>query len=94
MSIFGFAWGAAADMTDSDAAEEVDAVGDTTGGLEDMEAFPLTWPVATGTDPKVFTPSDLVGGMTPGEEDIGAETSSIDPKVTAEPGYCEKRFEK
>ena len=87
MSILGFAGGVAADMADDDAAVDVEAVGDTTDALEDMDAFPLTWPVAvaTGTDPKVFTPSDLVGGTAAGDEDIGAETSSIDPKVTAEP---------
>ena len=86
MSILGFAFagGVAADRTD-DAAVEVEAVGDTTDALEDMDGFPLTWPVATGTDPKDFTPSDLVGGTAAGDEDIGAETSSIDPKVTAEP---------
>ena len=40
MSIFGgFTSGAAADETGEDAA--VEAVGDTTGGLEDMDAFPL-----------------------------------------------------
>lgn len=91
MSIFGFIGNAAADMTGEDAAEEVEAVGGTIGGLEDMDGFPLTWPVATGTDPKVFTPSDLVGGTAAGEEDIGAETSFIDPKVTAEPVYRESR---
>ena len=46
---------------------------------------------AAGTDPKDFTPSDLVGGMAAGDEDIGAETSSIDPKVTAEPVHLERK---
>ena len=43
MSILGFAFagGVAADMTD-DAAVEVEAVGGTTGPLEDMDGFPLT----------------------------------------------------
>ena len=59
MSILGFACGVAADGTD-DAAVEVEAVGGTTDALEDMDGFSLTWPGATGTDPKVFTPSDLV----------------------------------
>ena len=35
--------------------------------------------------PKDFTPSDLMGGAVAGEEEMGAETSSIDPNVTAEP---------
>lgn len=69
-----------------DAAEEEDEAvgGGTTEVLEDIDAFPLTWPVA-GTDPKDFTASDLIAGVAAGDEDIGAETSSIDPKVTAEP---------
>jgi hypothetical protein len=41
MSILGFAGGVAADGTD-DAAVEVEAVGGTTDGLEDMDGFPLT----------------------------------------------------
>jgi hypothetical protein len=95
MSILGFA-GAAADRTDEadEAAVDVEAVGGTTDALEDMDGFPLTWPVAaTGTVPKVFTPSDLVGGTAAGDEDIGAETSSIDPNVTAEPVYWRKDWE-
>ena len=39
-----------------------------------------------GTVPKDLTPSDLIDGAAAGDEDIGAEASSIDPKVTAEPG--------
>lgn len=75
-----------------DADEE--AVGGTTEALDEIEALPLTWPVgpfwaagvaAAGTDPKDFTPSDLRAGAAAGDEDIGADTSSIDPKVTAEP---------
>lgn len=38
-----------------------------------------------GTEPKVFTPCDLRVGTEAGEEDIGAETSSMDPNVTEEP---------
>jgi len=41
--------------------------------------------VLAGTVPKVFTPSDLIDGAAAGDEDIDAEASSIDPKVTAEP---------
>jgi len=62
--------------------EEVDD--ETRGGRDEMEGFPLTWPTVAGTDPKDLT-SDLMGGAAEGEEDIGAETSSIDPKVTADP---------
>lgn len=51
-----------------------------------MEALPFTWPVVAGTEPKDLT-SDLMGGAAEGEEDIVAETSSIDPKVTAEPNW-------
>lgn len=40
-----------------------------------------------GTVPNDFTPSVLMGGTEAGDEDIGAETSSIEPKVTAEPGF-------
>ena len=43
MSILGFAFvgGVAADRTDN-AAVEVEAVGGTTDGREDMDGFPLT----------------------------------------------------
>ena len=41
MSILGFTGDVAADRTD-DAAVDVEAVGGTTGGLEDMDGFPLT----------------------------------------------------
>jgi hypothetical protein len=41
MSILGFTGDVAADRTD-DAAVDVEAVGDTTDGLEDMDGFPLT----------------------------------------------------
>ena len=88
--VFAFAGGVAADMTD-DFAVEVEAVGGTTDALENMDGFPLTWPVTTGTDPKDFTPSDLVRGTAAGDKDIGTETSSIDPKVTAEPVHLGRK---
>lgn len=50
----------------------------------EMDALPFTCPVA-GTDPNDLTPSDFTAGVEAGEEDMGAETSSIDPKVTGEP---------
>lgn len=52
-------------------------------GAFDIEALPFTWPAA-GTDPNDLTFSVLTAGAG-GEEDGGAESSSIDPKVTAEP---------
>ena len=62
-------------------------------GFQDMDAFPLTWlELVTGTDPKVCTFSDLVGGTAAGEEDIGA--SSIDPKVTAEARTEDEKIKK
>ena len=39
-----------------------------------------------GTVPKDLIPSGLMTGTEAGEDDIGAEASSIDPKVTDEPG--------
>jgi hypothetical protein len=44
--------------------------------------------VLAGTVPKDLTPSDLIDGAAAGDEDIGAEASSIDPKVTAEPCFA------
>lgn len=40
-----------------------------------------------GTEPNVLTPSDLIGGTAAGEDEIGAVTSSIDPKVTDDPDF-------
>ena len=71
-----------------------EAVGGTTDALDDIEALPLTWPerpycpagvAAASTDPKDFTLSDLRAGAAASDEDISADTSSIDPKVIAEP---------
>jgi hypothetical protein len=67
----------------------VDAVGVDPDGAsdghddEEMEDFPFTWLLVAITDPKDFTLSDLTAGMAAGEVEIGAETSPIDPKVTA-----------
>lgn len=39
--------------------------------------------------PKDLTPSeDLIDGAAAGEEEMGAESSSIDPNVTAEPCFA------
>ena len=90
-SNFGFT---AADRAGRDAAVEIKAVGNTTSGFQDMDAFPLMWQeLVTGTDSKVCTFSDLVGGTAAGE-DIGAETSSIDPKVTAEARTEDEKMKK
>jgi hypothetical protein len=82
----------AAERVVEEAAEEVEEVeagagevdDGTSGGRDEMEGLPLTCPAVAGTVPKDFT-SDLMGGAAEGEEDMGAETSSIDPKVTADP---------
>lgn len=70
------------------------ATGDDVDGLdcfEDAEparvdakegGLPLTGELA-GTDPKDLTPSDFMGATGAGEEDIGAASSSMEPKVTA-----------
>ena len=88
MSILGFTGDVVADRT----AVDVGAVGGTTDGLEDMDGFTPVG-AATGTDPKVFRPSDFVRGTAAGDGDVGAETSSIDPKVTAEPVHWERENE-
>ena len=50
---------------------------------------------AAGTDPKDFTLSVLTTGVAAGEDDKGGDRSSIEPKVTAEPGMRdENRNEK
>jgi len=98
MSIFGFATGAAsgagAVAGEEDAVDGEDAIGigpdevaeatcaGNADGLDEMEAFPLTC-VCAGTVPKDLTISDLSVGAAAGEEEIGADASSIDPKVTA-----------
>lgn len=77
MSIFGFE-GVAAGTDTAGVEGEGPAA-----WREDNEAFPLRW--VLGTVPKDLTPSDLTGGAEAGEEEIGAETSSIEPNVTGEP---------
>lgn len=70
--------------------EVVDGVA-TEGPAErdaDIDGFPLMWVdvVAAGTLPKDFTTLSLMGFGAAGDEDIGADASSIEPKVTEEPG--------
>jgi hypothetical protein len=71
MSIFGLASGTAADTVGDD-------------DVEDIEALPVAF-VASGTVPKEFTPSDSRAGAAAGDKNVGVGTSSIEPKVTAEP---------
>lgn len=53
-------------------------------GRDEIDALPFAWPMVTGTDPKDFTTSDFIAGVTTGEEDIGALSSFIEPNVTGE----------
>lgn len=52
-------------------------------GAEEIEGLPLTCP-ALATVPNDLTFSVLTAGVEAGEEEMGAETSSIDPNDTAE----------
>lgn len=73
--------GAAVVGVADDEADGVDAIAVDTAG---RDSLPLL--LAAGTVPKDFTiVSFNVGGGAAGDEEIGAEASSIDPKVTAEP---------
>jgi hypothetical protein len=82
-----------ADVTLDDVVDEAGRA----GSFEDpaveagASALPFTWfDVVAGTDPKDFTLSVLTTGVAAGEDDKGAATSSIDPKVTADPGIRDK----
>jgi hypothetical protein len=77
---------------DVDAPEiEADDEAWLNGGFVEAETddFPFIWLTVAGTEPKDFTPSAeaLIAGVDAGEEDIGAEASSMDPKETAEPVF-------
>ena len=71
------------------AVEELDVEAAAEGGVpmenEVVRVWPLPFEVAAGTDPNDFIPSPLIVGTAAGEEEIGADASSIDPKVTDEP---------
>ena len=74
---------------DEPEAEEV-AVAD--GGVPVEKEVVREWTlpfVFAGTEPKVLIPSGLIVGTAAGEDDMGAAASSMDPKVTDEPGACE-----
>ena len=60
------------------------------GRDDDIDGFPLMWvdvvAGAAGTVPKDFTTLSFMGFGAAGDDDIGADASSIEPKVTDEPG--------
>jgi hypothetical protein len=89
MSIFVGLVDAGTDAPEDDAVADVDdpfVVAFEAGlGADEIDCLPLTWPAFAGTVPNDLTPSDLTAGVEAGEEEIGAETSSIDPNDTAEP---------
>ena len=61
-------------------------VGDAAGGegpREDFVELPLRRASSAGTEPNDLTSSCFMGAGA-GEEEMGAETSSMEPKVTAE----------
>jgi hypothetical protein len=58
----------------------------------DMDAFPLIWDdAAAGTVPNDFTTLSFMGFGAAGDDEIGADASSMDPKVTGEPGKWGQR---
>lgn len=79
----------AADATET-AGEEADELvleaGTATDGLAERVDLPFTC-VSASIVPKDLTLSDLIAGAAAGEEEMGAETSSIEPNVTAEPEW-------
>lgn len=82
ISTFTFAGVAAGGGVEAEAGVEAPLE----GGALDTEGLPFTWPgpAAAGTDPNDLTFSVLTAGALAGEEDMEAESSSIDPNVTAE----------
>ena len=63
---------------------------DDTDVDEDVDGLPLTADMgvdAAVTEPNILGASDFIGGTEAGEEDIGADASSIEPKVTEEPAW-------
>lgn len=81
---------------DSDGAPEDDVDGVVRGGPvgreADIDGLPLIWDDgvagAAGTVPKDFTTLSFMGFGAAGDEDIGADASSMDPKVTGEPCFA------
>ena len=62
------------------------AGGEGEGARDDLVDLPLRWALSAGTEPNDLTPSCFMGGSGAGEEEMGAETSSMEPKVTADAG--------
>jgi len=90
ISIFGFAGADEADDVDAPEMEVEEEAWLNGGFVEDeTDDFPFIWLTVAGTEPNVFTPSadDLMAGVAAGEEDMGAEASSMDPKETTEPVF-------
>ena len=54
-------------------------------GLDGIEGFLRTRPGVADIFPNNLTPSDLMGSAVAGEDDIGADGSSIDPNVITGP---------
>jgi hypothetical protein len=65
----------------------VEGAAESCGGrLGTVDFVPSKTPFWTATEPKDLTPSaGFTAGADAGEEGIGAEASSIEPKVTADP---------
>lgn len=65
-----------------------DAVEGPTGRDADIDGLPLMWvdagTGAAGTVPNDLTTLSFMGFGAAGDEDIGADASSIEPKVTGE----------
>lgn len=62
------------------------------GRAADIDGLPLIWDDvvagAAGTVPNDLTTLSFMGFGAAGDEDIGADASSIDPKVTGEPCFA------
>lgn len=71
------------------AVEDVDAADAAEGGVpvenEIVREWCFPFEVAAGTDPNDLIPSGLMVGTVAGDDDMGADASSMDPKVTDDP---------
>ena len=71
---------------------EVEEVAAADGGVPVEKEVVREWTspfVFAGTEPKDLIPPGLIVRTVAGEDDMGAAASSMDPKVTDEPGTCE-----
>lgn len=63
---------------------------DGTEVTEDIDDLPLVSCAGdTGTDPKVLGTSGFMDGTAAGEEEMGADGSSIEPNVTEDPCFTD-----